>query len=101
MWKIRFMAERMELRQGVGITAVVQAVGVSSLHAIVKAPWLLVSVLVGFAGLFLLVFPLRPSRYDATVTADGDFMPSPGSDYAGSQANDLLDRLGGIDAHHD
>jgi hypothetical protein len=30
------MAERMELRQCVGIKAVVQAVGVSSLHAIVN-----------------------------------------------------------------
>lgn len=77
------------------------AVGVSSLHAIVKAPWLLVSVLVGFAGLVLLIFPPWPNRYDSTIAADGDFIPGHGSDYAGSQANDLLDRLGGIDAHHD
>lgn len=79
----------------------VQAVGVSSLHAIVETPWLLVSVLVGIAGRVLLIFPPRPNRYDSTNAADGDFIPDHGSDYAGSQANDLLDHLGGVDAHHD
>lgn len=91
----------MKLRGWVGMTAVVQAVGVSSLHAIVKAPWLLVSVLIGFAGLVILIFPPRPNRYDPTIAADGDFIPVHGSDYAGSQANDLLDRLGNTDADRD
>jgi len=91
----------MKLRGWVGMIAVVQVVGVSSLHAIVKAPWLLVSVLVGVAGFVLLVFPPRPNRYDSTIAGDGEFIPSHGSDYAGSQANDLLNRLGEIDAHLD
>jgi hypothetical protein len=85
----------------IGMTAVVQAVGVASLHAIVKAPWLLVSVLVGIAGLILLISRPQSNRYDSTIAPDGDANPVHGSDYSGSQANDLLDRLGDTDAHHD
>jgi hypothetical protein len=91
----------MKLRGWVGITAVVQALGVFSLHAIVTAPWLLVSVLVGVAGCFLLIFPPTPNRYDSTVTANGDFIADGDSEYGGSQADNLLNRLGDSDAHHD
>lgn len=91
----------MKLREWIGITAIVQAVGVSSLHAVVKAPWLLVSILVGVAGFVSLIFLRGPNRYDSAITSSGDFIPVHDSDYGGSQANDLLDHLGEIDAHHD
>lgn len=64
----------------------------------VKAPRLLEAVLVRFAGLVLLIFPRWPNRCNATLAADGDFIPSHSSDYAGLQANDLLDSLGGLGA---
>jgi hypothetical protein len=62
------------------MTAVVEAVGVASLHAIVKAPWLLVSALIGVTGIILLIRFARSNRYDSTIASDGDANPAHGSD---------------------
>lgn len=91
----------MGARQWIGMTAVVQAVGVASLPAIVKAPWLLVSALIGVTGIILLISFARSNRYDSTIAPNGDANPAHGSDYAGSQARDLLERIGDMDVHHD
>jgi hypothetical protein len=65
----------MKPRGWIGITAIVQAVGVSSLHAVVKTPWLLVSILVGIAGFLSLIFLRGQNKYDSAITSTGDFIP--------------------------
>ena len=82
----------------VGVTFVLQAVGVASLHSIFKTSWLIGSIVLGGVGIVLLVCR-RSNRYDPTIAADGDFNPAQDSDYSGSQSSDLLGRLGDYDEH--
>lgn len=84
----------MKLREWISTAAIVQAVGVSSSHAEVKAPWLLASILVGVAGFLSLILSRRSSPHDAAITSNGDFIPVHDSDYGGIQARNLLDRFG-------
>jgi hypothetical protein len=88
----------MNLRGSVGMTFVLQATGVASLHSIFSTSWLIGSIVLGGVGIVLLV-RRRSNRYEPTIGADGDFNPAQDSDYSGSQSSDLLGRLGDYDEH--
>jgi hypothetical protein len=89
----------MNLRGWVGMTLVLQAVGVASLHSIIRTSWLIGSIVLGVVGIVLLVVRPRSNRCDPTIGSDGDFNPVHDSEYSGSQSSDLLGRLGDYDEH--
>jgi hypothetical protein len=89
----------MNLRGWVGMTFILQAVGVASLHSIFRTSWLIGSIVLGGVGIVLLMVRRRSNRCDPTIGSDGDFNPQHDSEYSGSQSTDLLGLLGDYDEH--
>lgn len=87
----------MNIRSWIGMSLLLQMIGVASLHAVIETRWIIVSVVLGIIGIILLMYRQGSNLYDPSIAPADDLYPGSDSDYAGSQAMDLLDQISNQD----